>query len=328
MKPRLLWRNSPDRSWWAPAGVALVLVVAFATTVSGVSPQIALVNLSDSAACVAIAAIGAALVILSGGFDLSVGSVLSLVNVVLATLFTHEGQNPLLALGVGIVVGGACGLLNGLMVVVGRVPSIIATLGNSFIFGGLALFVLSKPGGEVSIDFVMLLSGTTGPVPHSLILILLAAAIWQILRMRSFGQQVYAVGADPKSAVMSGVRTSSVLLSVYLLAGAFYGLAGAFLTAQTSSGDPRIGDPLTLTVFAAVVLGGVRLGGGSGVIPAVVLGAFILSLIRDLIYVAGVSAYWFYVVTGLALVAAIALPLLWTVFRRRTRSRRLSEVAQ
>jgi ribose transport system permease protein len=315
------WRTPSTPGWVAPLAVFAALLVAYVIVSPERSASLLVLNLSDATAGVALAALGAGLVILSGGFDLSVGAVLSLVNVVLATRFTHEGQSPAVAVLAGLAVGGLCGLINGLLVTVARIPPIIATLGSSFVLSGLALFVLAEPGGEISSGFSLLLSGSFGQWPRSAVLIVAAIIVWQLLRRARFGQLVYAVGADARSARMAGVRVNGVLLRVYVLAGVFYGLAGAYLTAQTSTGDPRLGDPLTLTVFAAVVVGAVQLGGGRGALAGVVVGALVLSIIRDLLFLTGVNADAFYVVTGLALVAAVALPLI----RRRRTSRAVAE---
>jgi ribose transport system permease protein len=306
------WRAAATPTWAAPLAVFAVLLAGYLIVAPERSPSLLILNLSDATAGVALAALGAGLVIVSGGFDLSVGAVLSVVNVALATWFTHEGQSPVVALLAGLAVGGLCGLLNGVLVAIARIPPIIATLGSSFVLSGVALFVLSEPGGEVSFEFSLLLSGSFGEWPRSAFLILVAVVVWVLLRHTRFGQLVYAVGADARSTRMAGVRVNGVLLRVYVLAGVFYGLAGAFLTAQTSTGDPRIGDPMTLTVFAAVVVGAVQLGGGRGALPGVVVGALVLSIIRDLLFLTGLDADWFYVVTGLALIGAVALPMIRT----------------
>jgi len=301
------WNDSPSRTWIGSLGVLVIFLVLYFMMTPGASSTSTPTNIADSSVVVALAAVGEAVVVLSGGFDLSVGSVLSLVNVILATHFTATGQNPVVALVLACVIGALCGLVNGALVVFGRIPTVIATLGTSFVFSGVALYFLSQPGGQVSTSFATMLTGSFGVIPYTGVLTLVVAVAWQYLRSRPFGQAIYAIGADAKAARLSGIRLAPNLLRAYAISGVCYGIAAACLTAQTASGDPSVGDPLTLTVFAAVVIGGVRLGGGEGSVVSAVCGALILSLISDLLYAGGVSSSYNYVVTGAVLVLAIAV---------------------
>lgn len=301
------WADSPPRGWMGSLAVLVVCLILYFVMTPGATSISAPTNIVNSSVVIALAAVGEGIIVLSGGFDLSVGSVISLLNVVLATHFAGEGHNPVIALLVACLVGGLCGLANGALVVLGRIPTVIATLGTSFVFSGLALYFLSQPGGEVSTDFARMLTGSTEPLPYSAVVIVAVLLVWQYVRGRPLGQALYAVGADSKCARLSGVSVGRTLFAAYAASGICYGLAAACLTAQTTSGDPRIGDPLTLTVFAAVVVGGVRLGGGEGSIASAVTGAFILGLISDLLYSAGVSSFYYYVVTGVVLVVAVAV---------------------
>lgn len=301
------WDSKPSRTWVGALGVLIVFLVLYFIITPGASSVSTPTNVANSTIVVALAALGEAIVVLSGGFDLAVGAVLSLVNVILATHFTGSGHNPILALVIACVIGAACGLANGAFVVIGRIPAVIATLGTSFVFAGFALYFLSQPGGEVSPSFVNMLTGSDGILPYSAIVVAVALVVWQYLRRRRFGQAIYAIGADPNAARLSGISVSRNLLVAYTVSGVCYGLASACLTAQTASGDPNVGTPLTLTVFAAVVVGGIRLGGGEGSVASAVTGALILGLISDLLYSAGVSSFWDYVVNGVVLVIAVAV---------------------
>lgn len=305
MRPRG-WTDSPSRTWIGSLGVLAIFLVLYFVMTPGASSTSTPTTIVNSSAVVALAAVGEAIIVLSGGFDLSVGSVLSLVNVVLATHFTAGGHDPLLAVMIAILIGASCGLANGALVVLGRIPTVIATLGTSFIFSGIALYFLSEPGGDVSTAFANMLTGSLGVIPNTGLLILLVLLIWQYMRGRRFGQALYAIGEDPGAARLSGLSLTSNILVAYAASGVCYGIAAACLTAQTATGDPTVGAPLTLTVFAAVVVGGVRLGGGKGSVPSAVCGALILSLISDLLYAAGVSSFYYYVVTGAVLILAIA----------------------
>lgn len=301
------WVSKPSRTWVGALGVLIVFLILYFIITPGASSMSTPVNIANATVVLALAALGEAIVVLSGGFDLSVGAVLSFVNVILATHFTGNGHSPILALVIACVIGAVCGLVNGAFVVVGRIPAVIATLGTSFVFAGFALYFLSQPGGEVSPSFVTMLTGSTSFLPYSAIVVVIALVAWQYLRRRPFGQAIYAIGADPNAARLSGISVARNLLVAYAVSGVCYGLASACLTAQTASGDPNVGTPLTLTVFAAVVVGGIRLGGGEGSVASAVTGALILGLISDLLYSAGVSSFWDYVVNGVVLVIAVAI---------------------
>ena len=289
-----------------PLVVLVLLLLAYFLVTPNSWSSYTVSNVANDSAALALAALGEGLIVLTGGFDLSVGAVLSLVNVLLATHFAAEGQSVWVAIAVGVLVGGGTGLVNGLFVVVGNLPSIIVTLGTWFIWSGVALLVLPTPGGNVSMDFTDVLTGSFGAFPHSLVVIAIALAVWSYLARTRFGTTVYALGLDEQAARMSGVKIGRNLVAVYVLSGFYYGAAGAFLTGQTSSGDPGVGLPLTLTAFAAVVVGGIRLGGGRGVLAGAVVGAFVLGAINDLLFSLHVSSFYNFVFNGLVLIVAVA----------------------
>ncbi len=265
--------------------------------------------LSSGGATTAIAAAGQTLVILSGGFDLSAGAVVSLVNAVLATSMdptNMEASVPLWTM-VGIGIGACVGAVNGFFVAVMRLQPIVVTLAVMFIVQGLTLLVMDTPGGFVSPSLGMVYLGDAIPnlLPAPLALLMVLVVLWLWLKRTSWGVTLYAVGSDPEAAHATGLRTRTTLFMTYVLAGGLYGLAGVFVSAQTGSGDPLVGNSLLLPTFAAVVIGGTRLGGGKGGVIGTILGAYILMIVVNLLLSLNVSAYYSTIAESAVLLLAV-----------------------
>lgn len=265
--------------------------------------------LASGGTALALAAIGQTLVILSGGFDLSAGAVVSLVNAVLAANMDPADLDAsvLLWSAIGIGTGMLVGAFNGFFVAVLRLQPIVVTLSTMFIVQGITLLVLPGPGGFVSPSIGSALMGDAVPglVPASLALIGGVLLLWAWLKRTPYGIALYAVGGDPESAVAVGLPVVRIRFTTYVLAGGLYGLAGVFVSAQTGSGDPLIGDSLLLSMFAAVVIGGTRLGGGRGGPTGTVFGAFILIIIVNILLTLNVSAYYSTIAEGAVLLLAV-----------------------
>jgi ribose transport system permease protein len=259
----------------------------------------------DESMVVALAAVGETIVVIAGGFDLSVGAALSVVNVVLAThpWGSTIGQIAMIPVGVGVGVG--IGLVNGVLVAVLRIPSIAATLATSFFWGGVALLILKQPGGSIPFDFVGWFTGDWGSIPSAVAILIFAAAVWLVLKRTRFGRAVFSVGGNRTAAAVNGIRVRETEIAAYAVAGFFYGLAGVFLSAQSASGDPNIGAPVLLTVFAAVVVGGTPFGGGRGDALGSIAGAFILTMIANVLFALGVSSFYTNIFNGGVLVLAV-----------------------
>ena len=266
-----------------------------------------LASIATSGATLAVAAIGQTLVILAGGFDLSAGAVVSLVNVVLSTAFADQTMATPLVVATGVGVGMLAGAFNGAFIAGLRMQPIVVTLSTMFILQGVTLLVMDKPGGAVPPALGELLLGDAVPnlLPRPLVLIGLLLLAWAWLKRTRFGMAMYAVGSDADAARAAGVSTRFVQFMVYLLAGGCYGLAGVFVSAQTGSGDPLIGAPLLLQMFAAVVVGGTVLGGGRGGLLGTVLGAYILMLVVNILLVLNVSAFYSTITEGVILLLAV-----------------------
>jgi ribose transport system permease protein len=291
--------------------IAIAVFLALLATVASIgSVRLSYYDLSQmatSGATLALAAIGQTLVILSGGFDLSAGAAISLVNVALASSLQDPSTSPFLIIAAGVAVGMASGAFNGFFVAVLGMQPIVVTLATMFILQGVTLLIMDKPGGQVSPALSDLLMGDAVPnvLPKPTLLIILVLLIWAWLKRTNFGVAIYAVGGDIDAARAVGVPTRLVLFMVYVIAGGCYGLAGIFISAQTGSGDPLIGNPMLLQMFAAVVVGGTKLGGGRGGPLGTVFGAYVLMMVVNILLVLNVSAYYSTVAEGLILILAV-----------------------
>ena len=283
---KLIRRNAWVIGLWGLLAV-LLLTRKFIQTSYGASE---IQSLAISALPLALAAVAQAMVVISGGIDLSVGSMMALTNVTAAVLM--EGQSEEYAIGVVILVlamGLVLGAINGGLVVLTRVPDIVVTLAMSFVWAGAALLVLSTPGGSAASWLKSLGSGTLFSewIPKPLVLlIVVVGVVWVPLRRSTLGISLYAVGSDRLAALRCGVDIDRTKLSSYVLTGLFSAMGGLALSLSTGIGIPVPG-PYTLLSVAAVVLGGVSLAGGRGGVVGAIVGVFVLAIIRsDLTYLA------------------------------------------
>jgi len=237
----------------------------------------------------ACAASAQAVVVISGGIDLSIGSVMAVANVLAASTMRKATFGESLALAAAILAAGAAiGAANGLLVMISRVPDVIVTLTTGFIWGGVALLILEKPGGGAPAQFLNLGTGAffSDWVSNSLVLLIVClAAAWIPVGRSKAGLRIYATGSDPIAAFRSGVNVTRSRILAYVLGGLFSAIGGLGLTMTTGIGSPRAGVLYTLSGLAAVVIGGVSLTGGRGGIVGPVIAAFVLTLIpADLIF--------------------------------------------
>ena len=263
----------------------------------------------NSTLTTALAALGVGLVILSGGFDMSAGATVVLVNVVFVTSYTNNlpGGIVLWAI-ICLIISTVVGFINGFLIAVLRLPSIIATLAMSFVLQGVALLVMPVPSGSISESYIDFWTGAIGgiiPVSFIYFVILIVAVL--ALQNSSFGTNLYSVGSDEHASYLNGVPAIRVKMMTYLIAGFCYGLSGLYATAYMGSGDPTLGAPMLLSIFAAVVVGGIKIGGGRGSFVGGIIGAGIMNLTITTLFVIGVSSYWGPIANGIVLVGAVIL---------------------
>ena len=263
--------------------------------------------MSSGGATLALAAMGQTFVILTGGFDLSAGAVISLVNVVLASAMGQSIASQIGFGGLALLIGAGVGAFNGFFVAFMRLQPIVVTLSTMFIVQGITLLIMNRPGGSVPFEFSQFFVGDAipGVIPAPVVVLLVAVAAWLLIKNTRFGLSLYAVGSDEESARANGVAVHWTKFFAYVVAGVFYGAAGAFISAQTGSADPLIGKPLLLPIFAAVVIGGTVLGGGRGSAIGSLFGAYILTIVVSILLILNVSAYYSSVAEGLILILAV-----------------------
>ena len=263
-------------------------------------------DLANNSLPLALAAAGGTIVLLTGGFDLSVAGVISLVNVCIATQIGDGALAALGGLGLAVLVGLIVGAVNGLLVAYARLQSIASTLGTMIICSGLAIVVLDAPGGYVP-DFISYKATDVigGVVPVALVIALIVALLWLVIRRTNFGIALYAVGADETAASLAGVPVRRTIFLAYCLAGCCYGLAGFMLSAVTATGSPSAGTPFLLLMFAAIAIGGTSFSGGYGGPIGSMIGAALLVLLQKALFSAGVSSFYTVIFQGAIMILAV-----------------------
>lgn len=268
-----------------------------------------LTNVLVQAAVIAVVSMGMTFVIVAGGFDLSVGSVVALSGCVAAAAMMQAGIAAGVAAGVGI--GALVGAFNGFVVTVFRVNPFITTLGTMVLVRG-AVFLFSDSQQipiEGSLPREFLAFGIERLLGiHWLVwvpIVLLAVLSW-ILSMTPYGRSIYATGGNREAAYLSGIRVNRVTASTYIWCGALAGVAGVMLAARLQSGQPTSGEFYELTAIAAVVLGGAALQGGEGKLYKTVIGVFIMVVLGNGLNLLNVDSHWQRVAIGLVIIAAAA----------------------
>ncbi len=297
------------------AASVTVFTVMFAVQQQRLPGSFEITSTVNNTMPLAIAAIGQTIVVLTRGIDLSVGGVIDLGNALAAITLSGSPLHMLLVSFLVVLVGAGAGFLNGLLVGLGRLQPIVVTLATLSIFQGLAIRVLPQPGGMVPTGYTDFL--TNPDAPTALLFLALAMLGWMALRRSRLGVSLFAVGNDEPAAIALGVDALRTKILAYTIAGALYAMAGLFLAANATSGDATTGNGYTLTSIVAVVLGGVSLFGGRGSAVGAICGAFITTMIVNILFYAHINplyqAFW----EGLFLVVAVVLgALIGNLLRR------------
>ena len=314
---------------FAPTIFLLILVVVFAGMEPGFLTERNLFNVMRQISITGIIAVGMTFVILTGGIDLSVGSLLGFAGLVGAAV--AKGERGLLAGGVtdpggitvlwaalaAIGVGLAAGLIHGFAIAKMGVPAFVVTLGGLGIWRGAGLvFSEGQPISSFSKDFKFWGQGFVGPVPVPVVIFLGFVLLGHIvLRYTQYGRWIYAVGGNPEAARLSGLNTAALTISVYVISGFCAGLGGFLLTSRLSSAEQVAGQGYELTVIAAVVIGGTSLFGGEGRVLGTLVGAMLIGVLSNGLVLLNVSPYWQPIIIGLIVVLSVFFDQL--VKRRR-----------
>jgi ribose/xylose/arabinose/galactoside ABC-type transport system permease subunit len=270
-----------------------------------------LLNIVQQTSINAIVAAGMTFVIISGGIDLSVGSIVALSGVVLGTLL-QSGQPVAVAIPAAAAVGIGCGLLNGALVSCGRLPPFIATLGMMSVARGAALvFTEGRPVSGFGEGFRWLATGKVGFVPAPVIVMLLVYAVAHIVLTRTtFGRYVYAIGGNEEATRLSGVAVRFHKTAIYGVSGLMSAVAAIVLTARLNSAQPIAGMMYELDAIAATVIGGTSLMGGEGSLGGTLVGALIMGVLRNGLNLLGVSSFLQQIVIGAVIVGAVLVDTL------------------
>lgn len=298
----------------------LVLLLVFTKQIQPRYGVAGIQGLAVSVLPLALAAVAQAIVVISGGIDLSIGSMMAFTSVVSATAMKGQSEDFGVAVVLGVLLLGlVLGAVNGSVVVLTRVPDIVVTLAMSFVWAGCALLVRAAPGGGAAHWLKDLVSGSLGNewIPKAaVVLIVIVAVIWLPLRRSRMGLSIYAVGSNQLAAFRSGVSVGRTKILAYVLTGLFASLAGLSLTASTGIGTPVPG-PYTLMSVAAVVLGGVSLAGGRGGVFGAIVGVVVLQMIRTDMTFLNVNTNLAFVAQGVILIGVVMFGSLVQLRRAR-----------
>jgi ribose transport system permease protein len=300
------------------AGVLVALVV-LCVALSLASPYFFTLrnvfNVLQGMSTIGIIAVGTTMVLIAGGLDLSVGSVLAVGAVLTARLMTYDGFNPWLAVAGGLAAGGALGFANGVLITKARIVPFIATLGTLSIARGLAFLLATSGAGSVASNVPMrdpgvafLGAGYIGPVPVPVILMLLLVGVAAVLLSRTvLGRQIYAVGSNPRAARLSGISVERVQLVTYVVAGVLSAVAGVVTTGLLSTASTNLGQGVELDVIAAAVIGGTSLSGGEGTVIGTLIGAAIMAVVRNAFVLLGLPLHLQVMIIGVVILLAVGL---------------------
>jgi ribose transport system permease protein len=288
--------------------VLLLLVIFFSATSKYFFVTSNLMNIARQISMMGIAAVGFSFALLLGGIDLSIGSVITLVNIAAAWLMVNAHVNPIIASLIAIILSSSIGFMNGLIIAKIKMPPIIVTLSMQIIIEGVAYLICGGlPIYGFPESFTFLGQGYVGVVPIPVILMVIVLAIGAfILNSTYFGRYFYAVGGNEEAAKLSGINVNHVKYLVYTLSGFFAGVAGIVMLSRTNSGQVLAGKGFEFDVLTACVLGGVSVSGGYGRISNIVAGVLILGVLSDGLVLLNVSQFSQMVIKGSVLLLAVA----------------------
>ena len=296
------------RNNWIVIAIFIAVVIAVAIFVPTFFQPANLINVARQSSIVGVVAIGMTFVILSGGIDLSVGSILALSGVSMA-MFINAGMIPGVAVIGALVIGIASGVINGIGVAILKIQPFIVTLATTVAIVGIALRVTS--GGPQAFDnsgdlFNFLGSGNVLGLPGPFLVFVIVAIIGMLtLRYFSSGRYLYAIGGSPEAARLSGVPTSQTLIAAYAVSGLAAGLAGVMTASRLGVGAPTAGGLANLDAITAVVIGGTSLMGGIGGALGTVFGALLLAVLSNLMNLIGISPFDQQIVKGVVIILAV-----------------------
>lgn len=313
-RARAFLRNNPTM---VPALVLLIAILAFGAIADRFMTPGVLSTIMQQVTVTGFIALAQTLIILTAGIDLSVGAIMVIASLIMGRLAVLSGVPIPLAILVALFFGGLMGAVNGVLVAKVKLPPFIVTLGTLSVFSALKLWYSgSESIRNIDIENTapsLLWFGNDFKIMGATItygviaLIILAAVLWYVLNHTAWGRHVHAVGDDPDAAMLSGIQTDRVLISVYVVAGVICGFAAWVAIGRVGSVNPISFDTINLASITAVVIGGTSLFGGRGSIVGSVLGAFIVQVFTTGLSLARVDDYWQQFAAGILVITAVAL---------------------
>lgn len=315
-------KNIADNLFCAKAKVVLqktgifwaliILIIILANVTPNFFTSRNFLNIFKQASITSILAIGMTFVLLSGGIDLSVGSVVALSSVFAAYMGLEATNSPLIVcFAVAILVGLACGAINGIGIAYIKFPPFIMTLGMMGIARGVGqVFTGGKPIFGLVDGFAQVAGGVTFAIPNLVYYMLVVFLISMlILKMTVFGRRIYAIGGNAEAARLSGVNVKAHIMTVYMISGALAGLCGMLIASRITSGNPTAAMSYEMDAIAAAVIGGISMTGGSGSVVGTIIGAFILIIIQNGFDILGISPFYKTIVQGGIILLAVLLDI-------------------
>jgi ribose transport system permease protein len=307
--------------WTIAVWLVLLAMVPYWRSLSEQDFEFDISSLAIDALPLCFAAMAQAVVVISGGIDLSIGSLMGVINVLSAKhMFDMSFRQALAFSLLLILLASLASTFTGLVITLTRIPDIVVTLGMLFVWQGVALWIMEIPGGGAPLDYSDLALGNLGStsIPNGAVAVFVAfLVLWVPIRWLRPGLAIYAVGSSRNSAYLSGIGVARTRVGAYMLAGLFTGLGGLALTASSGIGDPNSGATYTLNSVAAVVLGGVSLLGGVGGLIGVIAAAYVLTLSKIVLLLRGTDPNYANVYQGALIIFVVVLGGL---LARKTRS--------
>jgi len=303
------------------AFASLIVLIAFFGIASPQFMQVDnLVSILQATAVNGVLAIASTFVIITGGIDLSVGTLMTFCAVMTGMVLTNWGMPLFVGIFAALFFGALCGSINGFLIAKLRIPPFIATLGMMMLLKGLSLVIsgtrpiyFNDTPGFTSISQDSLIGNLIPalPIPNSVLILFLLAVIAAVgLNKTLFGRYTFALGSNEEAARLSGVAVDGWKIAVYTVGGAICGIAGLLIASRLNSAQPALGQGYELDAIAAVVIGGTSLSGGIGTITGTMIGAFIMSVLVNGLRVMSVAQEWQIVVTGAIIIAAVYMDML------------------
>lgn len=304
-------------------GIVLILI-AFSIVLSLVSPAFLsvrnLLNVVRQVSIIGVIAIGVTFVIITTGIDLSSGSVVALVGVIVASLSQTQiidsqpvsmMLHPAIAICIGLIIGLILGMINGVLTAYGKLPAFIATLGMMTIArGGALLYTAGRPITHLHPLYTYIGTNSFLGIPIPIWVYIVIAFFSHILLAKSvFGRHVFAIGGNEQSAKLCGIQVKKSLVLVYTFAGFLSAIAGVLLLSRTAAGNPSYGVGYELDAIASTVIGGTSLSGGLGSIPFCVVGALIIGVVNNGMDLLGINAYYQQIVKGMIILVAVLIDM-------------------